>query len=89
MPVRDGLGQPLDPEALYYVQDTRQIVGNCALWWRMGAKGYTCDLDEAGAFTGAYVAALSAEHIPWPVAHVTARVVRHVRAYALRKGGTE
>lgn len=32
---------------LYYIQDTRQIVGNCALWWRKDGHGYTCNLDEA------------------------------------------
>ena len=46
----------LDPEPLFYVQDTRQIVGNSALWWREGGHGYTCNLDEAwrvpGTWTG-------------------------------------
>lgn len=32
---------------LYYIEDTRQIVGNCALWWREGGHGYTCDLKQA------------------------------------------
>lgn len=32
---------------LYYIQDTRQCVGNSALWWREGGHGYTCDLKQA------------------------------------------
>ena len=31
---------------LYYIQDTRQCVGNSALWWREDG-GYTCDLRQA------------------------------------------
>lgn len=36
---------------LFYIQDTRQVVGNCALWWSPNACGYTCDLDAAGLYT--------------------------------------
>lgn len=32
---------------LYYIQDTRQCVGNCALWWKKDGQGYTCNLAEA------------------------------------------
>lgn len=32
---------------LYYIQDTRECVGNSALWWREGGHGYTCDLRQA------------------------------------------
>ena len=32
---------------LYYIQDTRQVVGNSAVWWREHGSGYTCDLNEA------------------------------------------
>ena len=32
---------------LYYIQGTRQCVGNSALWWREGGHGYTCDLKQA------------------------------------------
>lgn len=36
---------------LYYLQDTRQYVGNCILLWRKGNAGYTCNLDDAAVFT--------------------------------------
>lgn len=39
-----------DGERLYYVQDTRSVVGNCALWWRENGAGYTCAIDEAGLY---------------------------------------
>lgn len=31
----------------YYIQDTRQVVGNCMLLWKIDGKGYTTNLDEA------------------------------------------
>lgn len=38
-------------EQLYYLLDCRQVVGNCALWWRPNGGGYTCNLSEAGLYT--------------------------------------
>ena len=32
---------------LFYVQDTRNYVGNCVLWWRTNGEGYTTNLTEA------------------------------------------
>jgi hypothetical protein len=34
----------------YYIQDTRNCVGNAALWWGPDGGGYTTDIDEAGQF---------------------------------------
>ena len=31
----------------FFIQDTRQYVGNCVYWWRIDGKGYTCHLDDA------------------------------------------
>lgn len=36
---------------LYYIQDCRSIVGNCAVWWGPNRAGYTCNLNEAGVYT--------------------------------------
>lgn len=41
---------------LYYVEDTRQRVGNCILWWAKDCNGYTCHLDKAHIFTAYEVA---------------------------------
>jgi hypothetical protein len=32
---------------LFYIRNTRSVVGNCALWWCEGGHGYTCDLKLA------------------------------------------
>lgn len=34
----------------YYVQDTRQIVGNDMMWWAIDGKGYTTDINKAHVF---------------------------------------
>ncbi len=41
----EGLAKP-EPE-LYYIRDTRQVVGNSAFWWCVDGHGYTCNLAEA------------------------------------------
>lgn len=37
--------------AEYYLQDIRQYVGNCMVFWRRGRSGYTTDLSDAEVFT--------------------------------------
>lgn len=81
----DALGVPLDDNALYYVQDTRQVVGNCVLWWCAEAKGYTCELGEAGEYTGAEARGMRGTDVPWPVAAVRSVAVQHVRSEGLAR----
>ena len=75
----DGLGQRIDPDADYYLQDARSVVGNCASWWRAGGAGYACDLDDAGVYKGRDCVRRLTD-VPWPAEWVRARVVKHVRA---------
>lgn len=76
----DGAGQPIADEALYYVQDGRQIVGNCAMFWgKPPGNGYVCDLREAGLYSGERVRSMRTTDIPWPMDLVLAQVVWHVR----------
>lgn len=32
---------------LFYIQDGRQVIGNCLAWWRENGQGYTADLKQA------------------------------------------
>lgn len=32
---------------LFYIQDKRQIIGNCMVFWRKKGRGYTTDLTDA------------------------------------------
>lgn len=81
----DALGHKIDDNALYYVQDARQVVGNCALWWCPQSKGYTCELREAGEYSGREVRSMRDTDVPWPVAAVREVAVQHVRSEGLAR----
>lgn len=68
-----------EPVHLYYVEDTRQIVGNCVLWWAKESRGYTCELSEAGLYTREQVLRMRDTDRPWPREIAEAAVVQHVR----------
>lgn len=36
---------------LYYLQDKRNIIGNCMLWWAKDGRGYTTKIDKAHIWT--------------------------------------
>ena len=61
---------------LYYLEDTRQRIGNCLVWWRQGGCGYTTDVSKAGVFEGDRA---FAQHNarktdrPWPKNYVDGR----------------
>lgn len=38
-------------DQFWLIQDTRQIVGNCILWWGHNGGGYTTELEKAGRYT--------------------------------------
>jgi hypothetical protein len=79
MKTTDGTGAPLDDAAEYFVQDARSIVGNCGSWWRANGQGYTCNIDDAGRYSASDVRSLRPTDVPWPVAYVLERTIRHVR----------
>ena len=58
---------------LYYIQDSRQYVGNALLWWAKNSAGYTTDLDKAGAYTrkeALKIAQNRSTDILWPVDYI-------------------
>lgn len=64
---------------LFYVQDTRQYVGNCMLFWAKDRKGYTCELDNSGLYTQAEVDRMRETDRPWPREIIEQNAIRHVR----------
>lgn len=65
----------------YYMQDTRQMVGNSMYWWAIGGRGYTCDIRKAGVFTKAEADEqhrMRSTDRPWPKEYIDARVSHHV-----------
>ncbi len=62
---------------LFYLQDTRQIVGNDMMWWAKDGRGYTTDVSKAEVYTrkeafGQYDARDSDR--PWPKAYIDGKV---------------
>ncbi len=82
MKATDGLGNPIVDGTMYYIQDTRGQVGNCALFW--GRSGYVCNLDQARAYTADQARSMHRDtDVPWPISHVENHAIRHVRVEAL------
>ena len=63
-------------EKLFYLQDTRTMVGNDIVWWAKEGRGYTTDLNKAQVFTE-YEAMRQHENRatdrPWPKEYVDAK----------------
>lgn len=54
-------------DAKYFLQDSRQYVGNDMLFWRKGRAGYTTNIDDAHEFTLKEALDERDSDIPWPV----------------------
>ena len=76
-------------EPLFYVQDKRTVVGNCALWWCPDNKGYTCDISKAGLYTAQQTMSMRDTDIPWPKELVEKLVISHVRVGHLHQSRKE
>lgn len=60
----------------FYLQDSRQHVGNDMLFWAKDGKGYTTDLRLAHVYTKEQVVAqhnARETDIPWPKAYIDAK----------------
>lgn len=79
-------GKAPESEPLFFVQDTRQVVGNCALWWRPDGAGYTINLDEAGTFPASFKAALRPTDVMRPCDEVERLAQRHVTGDVMSGG---
>lgn len=65
----------LGAEPMFYIQDTRQFVGNCPMWWGPNGRGYVTRLDEAGRYTEQEAIKQNRTRdtdIPWPCAEIDA-----------------
>ena len=76
----------------YYIQDSRQYVGNCLLWWCPNHGGYTTQIDEAGLYTEEEMNKICSNRdtdIAWPQDIVEKSIVKHVRIERLRSNSGE
>jgi hypothetical protein len=76
-----------DTEQFYYIQDTRDYVGNSVVWWRPNGNGYTSDLDDAWQVP--YAKAMSMNRfrktdVPWPCDEIDKYAQRHFDMQNLR-----
>lgn len=55
---------------LFYIQDSRNYVGNNVLWWRVNGQGYTTNLAEAHKVDENWVG--RASDILWPCDQINA-----------------
>ena len=70
------------PDGYYYMQDQRQFVGNCILWWAECGRGYTTKINEAHVFTASealerYKMRPDVDR-PWPKDYIDERIQQTV-----------
>jgi hypothetical protein len=74
-------------EKLYYLQDSRNYVGNCILFWKKGG-GYTTDLEEAELFSalGAFAQNNSRDtDIVWDAKYMESKATKTVDSQSIRR----
>lgn len=63
----------------YYLQDTRQFVGNSMLWWAKDHHGYTCDIRKAHIFDESELKQRTRDtDVPWEKEYIDGRVSHHI-----------
>jgi hypothetical protein len=75
------------PEKLYYIQDTRNFVGNSVLWWCPEGNGYTSDLGRAWKVSKAKADSMHRSRrtdVPWPCDEIDNYSQRHFDMQNLR-----
>ena len=79
----------LPDDEMYYVQDSRNYVGNSILWWGLGSSGYVTQLKDAQKYTKAEILKDFSNgretDIIWRASHVEANIRTHVDSQYLRR----
>jgi hypothetical protein len=63
----------------YYIQDARQYVGNCILFWGKNSSGYVTDINKAGLYSEEKAKEICKNRktdIAWPEYYVQERTQR-------------
>jgi hypothetical protein len=63
-------------DQLFFVQDSRGLVGDNLMFWAVGSNGYTSDLRQSARFSKTQAVALNSSResdIPWPSDYLMAR----------------
>jgi hypothetical protein len=67
----------------YYIIDSRNPIGNCALFWRPEGAGYTTDLKDAGLYEKGHSSRDTDIEIPENI--IEQCTVTHVELWKLRE----
>lgn len=73
----------------FYIQDSRDYVGNDMLFWALGGNGYTTDLRKAQVYTKAEAVRqheMRITDIPWPKAYIDGKTRPAVDFQHVRRG---
>ena len=66
----------------FYIQDTRQYVGNCMVWWGKDNCGYVCDIRQARIFAKGEAKKIckrsDGTKKMWPKKYIDKRVEHHI-----------
>ena len=66
---------------MFYIQDTRKVVGNSMSWWALEGNGYTCDIKKAQTYTEEEAMAIQRNRRTdkaWPKEYINAHLQHHV-----------
>lgn len=79
----------LDETDMYYVQDSRNYVGNSVLWHGLNGGGYVCDIKDAHKYTKDEIVKDYTNgrdtDIVWSARHVDANISEHVDRQKIRE----
>lgn len=70
----------------YYIQDTRDFIGNSIIWWRDGG-GYTDRIDDAEIFSESDALEITKgrnPHEPWLKSYIDSRTFKAVNAQDIK-----
>ena len=70
----------LDDDKKYFLQDSRNYVGNSVLWWALGSEGYTTDIAKAEKYTAKEIKekSLRETDVVWDSEHVEKNIKSYV-----------
>lgn len=78
--IREQKIKELAKDKMYYVQDSRNYVGNAVLWWGLNGNGYVTDLSKAQKYTFEQIQKFNPREtdIIWEAEHVEKAIGQYV-----------
>jgi len=81
--------ESLPDDELFYIQDTRNYVGNAVLWWGLDSSGYVTDIKKAQKYTKKEVIEKIGQgretDVFWPASHVESAIREYIDIQGLKR----